>query len=418
MKELRKTYIWTCAAVMWFLSAMTVPAQTLSTGMSGSSVTELQNDLVEAGYFARTVDGAYGSSTAAAVKLFQKDHGLRVTGIADDATQRKIEKSIGNGYRKGGGVVMSEGNRGDDVAEFQQALINAGFLNDGADGVYGQATAKAVKAFQKEKGLPVSGVIDEETYAALGGIVTDGGDGNDRPSIDPDELRNIQKKLIAGGYLDGAADGLWGSQTAGAVRSFQEAKGLSPTGELDSKTVSMIKKISSGSARSSSGSLRLGSNGPKVVRLQNLLSLHGFAPGTVDGVFGPGTEERVKEFERYHGLSPDGVVGNEVWEKLESAPVFFGNYKEMLRMQSTAYTPYDGGGTGRTALGNIAGKGHAAVDPSVIPLGSILYIEDYGYAIADDIGGSINGYIVDVGVDTLEQAYRWGNRRVNVYIVR
>lgn len=416
---MRKTYIWTCAAAMWLLSAMTVPAQTLSTGMSGSSVTELQNNLVEAGYFARTVDGAYGSSTAAAVKLFQKDHGLRVTGIADDATQRRIEKSIGNGYRKGGGVVMSEGNRGDDVAEFQQALINAGFLNDSADGVYGKATVKAVRAFQKDRGLPVSGVIDEETYAALGGIVT-GGDAGESSSLDSDEVRGIQKKLIAGGYLDGAADGIWGSQTAGAVLAFQQDKGLSPTGELDDKTASMIQKIASraSSSRASSGALRLGSSGPKVARLQNLLSLHGFAPGTVDGVFGAGTAERVKEFEVYHGLEPDGVVGDEVWGKLEQPPVFFGNYKKLLRMQSTAYTPYDGGGSGRTALGNIAGKGHAAVDPSVIPLGSILYIEDYGYAIADDIGGSINGNIVDVGVDTLEQAYRWGNRRVNVYIVR
>ena len=86
-------------------------------------------------------------------------------------------------------------------------------------------------------------------------------------------------------------------------------------------------------------------------------------------------------------------------------------------MQSTAYTPYDGGGSGRTASGNIAGKGHAAVDPDVIPLGSLLYIEGYGYALADDIGGGINGQVVDVGVDTLEQAYGWGNRRVNVYIV-
>ena len=66
-------------------------------------------------------------------------------------------------------------------------------------------------------------------------------------------------------------------------------------------------------------------------------------------------------------------------------------------MKSTAYTPTDGGGSGRTALGNYAGKGHAAVDPDVIPLGSIVYIEGYGYAICDDIGGAIPGYVIDVG---------------------
>lgn len=57
------------------------------------------------------------------------------------------------------------------------------------------------------------------------------------------------------------------------------------------------------------------------------------------------------------------------------------------------------------------------MDPEVIPLGSLLFIEGYGYALADDIGGGINGQFVDVGVDTLEQAYGWGNRRVNIYIV-
>ena len=86
-------------------------------------------------------------------------------------------------------------------------------------------------------------------------------------------------------------------------------------------------------------------------------------------------------------------------------------------MHTTAYTPYDGGGQGHTALGNIAGKGHAAVDPDVIPLGSLIFIEGYGYALADDIGGAIQGDIVDVGVETLEQAYQWGSRDVTVYVV-
>ena len=77
-----------------------------------------------------------------------------------------------------------------------------------------------------------------------------------------------------------------------------------------------------------------------------------------------------------------------------------------------------GGGSGRTALGNYAGKGHAAVDPDVIPLGSIVYIEGYGYAICDDIGGAIQGYVIDVGVDSLEQAYQWGSRdNITVYLI-
>ena len=87
-------------------------------------------------------------------------------------------------------------------------------------------------------------------------------------------------------------------------------------------------------------------------------------------------------------------------------------------MQSTAYTPLDGDGNGKTSMGAYAGKGHAAVDPSVIPLGSTVFIEGYGYAICDDIGGSIKGNIIDVGVDTLNQAYQWGYKEdVLVYVI-
>ena len=59
-------------------------------------------------------------------------------------------------------------------------------------------------------------------------------------------------------------------------------------------------------------------------------------------------------------------------------------------------------------MGAYAGKGHAAVDPNIIPLGSEVYIEGYGYAICDDIGGAIHGNIIDVGVDNYDQAYKWG----------
>ena len=86
-------------------------------------------------------------------------------------------------------------------------------------------------------------------------------------------------------------------------------------------------------------------------------------------------------------------------------------------MKSTAYTPTDGGGSGRTALGNYAGKGHAAVDPDVIPLGSIVYIEGYGYATAEDTGGAIKGNIIDLYMNSTSEVYNWGRRPVKVTIL-
>ena len=347
---MRSLYIWTCAALLWTLSSVTAPAAVLRSGMSGDEVTVLQQALAQTGYLAREADGDYGSATARAVSLFQKDHDLSVTGIADERTKQRLYRMDGKKKREGGGVLFAEGNRGAEVAEIQQKLAQEGFLKEIPDGVYGPATARAVSRFQDDRDLPRSGMVDEKTMAALDEIEAE---------EQPDAARSMARR----------------------------------------------------------GTLSEGDRGPEVARLQNLLTLHGFTPGSSDGVFGQDTARALHRFQEYYDLDVSDSAGAEVWRRLEEAPVFLGNYKKVMRMHSTAYTPFDGGGSGRTASGNIAGKGHAAVDPSVIPLGSLIFIENYGYALADDIGGSINGHTVDVGVDTLDQAYRWGSRRVTVYLV-
>lgn len=88
-------------------------------------------------------------------------------------------------------------------------------------------------------------------------------------------------------------------------------------------------------------------------------------------------------------------------------------YSRSLRMSSSAYSH-----TGnRTASGVYPSRGVAAVDPSVIPLGTRLYIEGYGYARAMDIGSSIRGNRIDLFFETERQALKWGRRSVKVYIL-
>lgn len=58
-----------------------------------------------------------------------------------------------------------------------------------------------------------------------------------------------------------------------------------------------------------------------------------------------------------------------------------------------------------------------AVDPSVIPLGSKVYVDGYGYAIAADTGGAIKGNIIDLYLNTSSECTSWGRRPVNVLIV-
>lgn len=86
-------------------------------------------------------------------------------------------------------------------------------------------------------------------------------------------------------------------------------------------------------------------------------------------------------------------------------------------MESTAYYQGSITATGTRPRRNPGGLSTVAVDPRVIPLGSKLYIEGYGYAIAEDTGGAIKGNIVDVFLNSHNECRNWGRRYVKVTLV-
>ena len=88
-------------------------------------------------------------------------------------------------------------------------------------------------------------------------------------------------------------------------------------------------------------------------------------------------------------------------------------------MVATAYYSGGGGlnGDGITATGLRARKGLIAADPKVIRLGTRVYIEGYGEALVADTGGWIKGNRIDLCFDSLEECYRYGRRKIYVYLV-
>ncbi|RWZ50154.1 DUF348 domain-containing protein [Halobacillus fulvus] len=92
-----------------------------------------------------------------------------------------------------------------------------------------------------------------------------------------------------------------------------------------------------------------------------------------------------------------------------------------LYMHATAYTADCAGCSGITATGiNLNANPNmkvVAVDPSVIPLGTRVWVEGYGYAVAGDTGGAINGNRIDVHVASKSQALSFGRRNVQVKIL-
>lgn len=119
--------------------------------------------------------------------------------------------------------------------------------------------------------------------------------------------------------------------------------------------------------------------------------------------------------------SKDKVVAVGTREIVQQVSRGTANVAKEFYVSSTAYTAYCSGCSGTTATGiNLRANPNVkviAVDPSIIPLGTKVYVEGYGYAIAADKGTDIKGYKIDVFFSEKSQAFRWGQRKVKIQIL-
>jgi len=95
----------------------------------------------------------------------------------------------------------------------------------------------------------------------------------------------------------------------------------------------------------------------------------------------------------------------------------FVRYRSARTVEASAYTMAEGSGTGLTSTGVVPYHGVVAVDPDVIPYGTRMYIPGYGFAVAADCGGAINGNTIDLFMEDYGDAISWGRRDVTVYFL-
>jgi len=166
-----------------------------------------------------------------------------------------------------------------------------------------------------------------------------------------------------------------------------------------------LRKTTSQLRSGTSRTLRNGVNGIKEVTYR--VYIHG------DGA---GTRREVVSTRILKKPKPEVVeIGRRTW--LASRGYFSG--RRVVLMRATLYDPFNcgGSGTGRTASGLMGGYGVVAVDPRFIPLGTRLYIEGYGYAVAADTGGAIKGNRIDLGIDSkhdVRHIHNWSMVRVHI----
>ena len=117
----------------------------------------------------------------------------------------------------------------------------------------------------------------------------------------------VQLMLHEKGYDSGTADGIFGTKTERAVKSYQRAKGLSADGIVGNNTYAKLF---------TECLLKDGSRGELVKALQTRLNEQGYGAGNADGIFGSNTEQAVKALQSAAGIATDGKVGKNTWTAL------------------------------------------------------------------------------------------------------
>ncbi|MGA1344378.1 MAG: peptidoglycan-binding protein [Ilumatobacteraceae bacterium] len=229
----------------------------------GDRVTTLQQHLMSAGVRIRGgADGLFGRATEPSLRASQSARGLVVPGVADEATVSALAAAIAPVSAPSAAaapnpfpqlVGLRPGALGDAVKELQQRLLDLGIrVRGGADGVFGPATALAVKDFQATRSLESTGIVDDATATALASqsapnVAQDAGTtsgttvGHAVYGEKGERVRSLQQALVDRGItVRGGVDGLFGSATAAAVMSFQRTQSLRVTGIVDAATAEAL----------------------------------------------------------------------------------------------------------------------------------------------------------------------------------
>ncbi|WP_418667119.1 peptidoglycan-binding protein [Allofournierella sp.] len=262
------------------------------------------------------------------------------------------------------GTPLRKGSTGKYVSIIQRQLTRIAknypfFGNPGVDGVFGDATERVVKAFQKQFNLAQDGVVGRSTWYKISYIYTSvkklaqltsegekptgsqdtitgsnypgtplrrGSTGN---SVQQLQFWLQQLSEFDPSLPDLTVDGVFGSGTEAAVKAFQKKYGLLDDGVVGRMTwdaiyaqyLSLQNDVNQSANGYPGTPLRNGSRGDSVRKVQFWLRIvasnySSITAPAVDGIFGSGTEAAVRAFQREFGLTADGVVGPATWQKM------------------------------------------------------------------------------------------------------
>ena len=133
-------------------------------------VRAVQRELAERGFDVGAEDGKLSDKTKAAISAYEKGHDLPVTGVASDELLRHIllgDRAQSSGATGSVKAAIKKSAKGLDVKTIQQILADLGYAPGPIDGAAGEATKRAISAFQRDRKIAETGKITPELLAEL-----------------------------------------------------------------------------------------------------------------------------------------------------------------------------------------------------------------------------------------------------------
>ena len=218
------------------------PEGTLYKGMKGhaAEIRQLQQWLIDLEYLDDKADGKFGQNTQNAVKAFQKDRGLTADGIAWPETLELVEIYANEPLVEYPEGTLHRGIYGytEEIEYLQYQLFYAGYLGDDlsvVDGVFGQKTEAAVRQFQKEHNIDVTGIVCPNTQTAL--------DEEWENQFEPQPLEDEYEEAYPYCYVEHYANGTQGIVLCSKhMDVYAQASGaLAAAQENDAQTIAALK---------------------------------------------------------------------------------------------------------------------------------------------------------------------------------
>jgi peptidoglycan hydrolase-like protein with peptidoglycan-binding domain len=290
-------YILAGASALILALALPVPtiAQDSTEMATPYSVSDIQQKLNDLGYDAGPVDGLIGRKTRGAIRAYQNDAGLPVTGEPDAAFLESLnDHSVGS---------ISDPAL---ILRIENGLDRLGYAVGEIDGTVDHQLGMALSNYTRFAGLPVN---HRPTMATLAHIEQHEFRNNSQKASKL--IWDVETELTRRGYETGPIDGTFDLPTIGAIRDYEDDTDRAPNGKVDA---SLIDSLGLADLRPVTSE--------DIREIERRLTLRGYAAGATDGVADAQTASAIKAYQADAGLAVTGQPSVILLEDLRHSIIF------------------------------------------------------------------------------------------------